>query len=79
MTLSLSTVDLEPLMRLGMGRPEIAIGLIDGPVLVDHPDLVRENIREVPSRTAGASCFDPSSEACAHDWIRLDQVEKIRS
>jgi hypothetical protein len=34
-------------MANASGRPEIAIGLIDGPVALDHPDLAAENIREV--------------------------------
>src|SRR5215471_7080095 len=47
------------------GRPEIAIGLIDGPVALDHPDLAGENIREVPGKLA-AACADASDAACAH-------------
>jgi subtilisin family serine protease len=47
------------------GRPEIAIGLIDGPVALDHPDLAAENIREVPGKLP-AACADASDAACAH-------------
>jgi subtilisin family serine protease len=47
------------------GRPEIPIGLIDGPVALDHPDLAAENIREVPSKLP-ATCADPGDAACAH-------------
>jgi subtilisin family serine protease len=47
------------------GRPEISIGLIDGPVALDHPDLAAENIREVPGKLA-AACADASDAACAH-------------
>jgi subtilisin family serine protease len=47
------------------GRPEIAIGLIDGPVALDHPDLAVENIREVQGKLP-AACVDPGDAACAH-------------
>jgi subtilisin family serine protease len=46
-----------PLMGRASGRPEIAIGLIDGPVAADHPDLAAENIREVPGKLP-AVCAD---------------------
>lgn len=55
----LETVKLAPLMKLTSGRPETIIGLIDGPVMRDHPDLVSEHIRELPGRS------QPSSEASA--------------
>jgi hypothetical protein len=32
-------------MNLGSGSPEIAIGLMDGPVAVNHPDLAAESVR----------------------------------
>lgn len=32
-------------MEITSGRPDVTIGLIDGPVAVSNPDLVRENIR----------------------------------
>jgi subtilisin family serine protease len=47
------------------GRPEISIGLIDGPVRFDHPDLATQNIREVPGKLS-AACADASHAACAH-------------
>lgn len=42
-------------MERTRGRPEIRIGLIDGPVAVNHPDLVTENIRAlfIPVYRAG--------------------------
>jgi hypothetical protein len=44
---------LTPLLERTPDRPEIKIGLIDGPVVLDHPDLATENIREVPGEFAG--------------------------
>jgi subtilisin family serine protease len=58
-------VGLPQLMARTSGRPEISIGLIDGPVTLDHPDLAAENIREVPGKLA-AACADAGNAACAH-------------
>ena len=49
----LDLVGLSPLMARTSGSPEIPIGLIDGPVALDQPDLAAENIREVPGKHAG--------------------------
>ena len=61
----LDLVGLPPLMTRTSGRPEISIGLIDGPVALDHADLAAENIREVPGKLP-AACADASDAACAH-------------
>jgi subtilisin family serine protease len=47
------------------GSSGIAIGLIDGPVAVDHPDLEVENLRTLPGPT-DATCVKPESVACTH-------------
>jgi subtilisin family serine protease len=52
-------------MARSSGRPEIAIGLIDGPVALDHPDLAAENIREVVGNLP-ATCADAGNAACTH-------------
>jgi subtilisin family serine protease len=46
---ALELVRLERLMALTDGRSDITVGLIDGPVDLHHPGLVRESIRELPS------------------------------
>jgi subtilisin family serine protease len=61
----LELVGLASLMRLSSGRPEIAIGLIDGPVATDHADLAGRLIREVPAEQSGA-CSLANSVACRH-------------
>jgi len=61
----LDLVKLTPLMELTSGRPEIVIGLVDGPVVIGHPDLAGENVREIPGRIGGA-CNQASSLACMH-------------
>lgn len=62
---ALDLVALTPLMAQTSGHPEIAIGLVDGPVALDHADLVVGNVREVASR-AGATCARADSFACQH-------------
>jgi len=61
----LDLVKLPPLMERTRGRPEVVIGLIDGPVAVDHPDFVRENIRETRGKLSGV-CTMANSVACRH-------------
>lgn len=62
----LEMVKLTPLMALTSGRPEIVIGLIDGPVVRDHPELAVEHIREVPGKPGGTSCIRMGSTARQH-------------
>ncbi len=61
----LDLVKLPALMELTRGRPEIVIGLIDGPVAMNHPDLVSETIRELPGSSQG-TCAQANSVACIH-------------
>ncbi len=60
----LDLVKLTALMDVTAGRPEITIGLIDGPVNMPHPDLASDNIREIPGRSG--ACAQASSAACIH-------------
>jgi subtilisin family serine protease len=46
----LDVVSLTPLMERTSGRHEIAIGLLDGPVAMTHPNLVEANLRALPSK-----------------------------
>jgi len=61
----LDLVKLTPLVDLTTGRSEVAIGLIDGPIVVSNPDLAGENIREIPGSTSG-TCSKFESAACRH-------------
>jgi subtilisin family serine protease len=58
-------VRLPELMKLGPGRPEIKVALIDGPVVLDHPDLAGSAILDVPGRLQG-TCTRVNSIACTH-------------
>ena len=62
---ALELVGLSALMRLSAGQPEVVIGLIDGPVAMDHPDLAGNEIRELPGKASGA-CSKADSLACLH-------------
>ncbi|RCV65814.1 Serine protease, subtilisin family [Methanophagales archaeon] len=61
----LDLVKLTSLMELTDGRPEITVGLIDGPVITNHPDLAGENIRVIPG-SMGSICIKASSAACMY-------------
>jgi len=58
-------VGLTPLLERTGGRPDITVGLIDGPVALDHPDLAGQLIREIPANVP-AACMDRGGAACAH-------------
>jgi hypothetical protein len=62
---ALELVRLTALMARTTGRAEIVVGLIDGPVSRDHPDLAGASIREVAGARK-ANCFRLESAACFH-------------
>jgi subtilisin family serine protease len=62
---ALELVKLTPLMERTGGRPEMVIGLIDGPVALDHTDLNHASIRAVPG-AVGHRCVLSNSVACQH-------------
>ena len=62
---ALELIRLGDLMRRTAGRPELLIGLIDGPVDGDHAHIAHERIREIPSSISGA-CARAGSTACLH-------------
>lgn len=62
----LDLVKLTPLMDLTEGRPEVVVGMLDGPVVTDHPDLADGiTTHEAPDR-ASARCAQASGAACSH-------------
>jgi hypothetical protein len=60
----LDLAGLTALMERTGGRPEVVVGLVDGPIAMYHPDLTGD-IREVPGKMSG-SCTQSSSAACLH-------------
>jgi subtilisin family serine protease len=61
----LDLVKLPALMERTSGSAELKIGLIDGPVVTQHPDLAGEHLREIPGNNGGA-CTQANSAACLH-------------
>jgi len=61
----LDLVRLTPLIDRTRGRPELTIGLIDGPVVMDHPELANQHVREIPGN-GSAACTQANSAACLH-------------
>ena len=61
----LDLVQLTALMDRTSGRPEISIGLIDGPAALNLPDFAAANIREVPGKLKG-TCSRADTVACSH-------------
>jgi subtilisin family serine protease len=61
----LELVKLTALMERTSGRPEVTIGLIDGPVVTQHPDLTGEHLREIPGEKSSV-CTHANSTACLH-------------
>ncbi|HJY83767.1 MAG TPA: S8 family serine peptidase, partial [Candidatus Binatia bacterium] len=61
----LEMVKLTTLMQRTSGRAEIVIGLIDGPIAINHPYLMSDNIHEIPGSLPGM-CLQASSTACQH-------------
>ncbi|SCY11117.1 Subtilase family protein [Nitrosospira sp. Nl5] len=58
-------VKLPALMERTSGIPEVRIGLIDGPVAIQHPGLAAEHVREIPGNN-GTGCTQANSTACLH-------------
>jgi len=61
----LDAVGLIPLMEHTTGRPEIVIGLLDGPVATTHPDLLSANLHQLAGSKESTST-QVSSSACLH-------------
>jgi subtilisin family serine protease len=62
--LALELVKLGPLMALSEGSPKVGIGLVDGPVAVDHPDLEAARIRAAGAD--GMACSRLEDASCGH-------------
>jgi subtilisin family serine protease len=62
---ALDLVNLTPLMQRTNGKSEITIGLIDGPVALNHPDLANAHVRFIKETKSGA-CARITSAACVH-------------
>jgi subtilisin family serine protease len=61
----LALVQLGRLMQLTGGVAECVIGLVDGPVAIDHPGLAGARVRDISGGTP-AACRRAASVACEH-------------
>src|SRR5215216_2951743 len=61
----LDLVKLTPLMDRTSGRFDMSIGLVDGPVAMNHPELAGQHIREISGDGSGV-CAQADSMACLH-------------
>ncbi len=61
----LAFVKLTSLMQLTRGRADTVIGVIDGPLAIDHLDLAGAHVRELPAALNG-TCTRAGSAACMH-------------
>jgi subtilisin family serine protease len=64
-TSPLELVNLPPLMAETGGRPEVVVGLLDGPVDTAHPGLAAASVRGVAGGRP-AACARGDSAACRH-------------
>lgn len=62
---ALRLADLPAVMARSSGSAAVAIGLIDGPVALGHPDLAGGNFGGAPD-AGPAACGRTASTACAH-------------
>jgi subtilisin family serine protease len=60
----LEVARLPRLMKLTRGRADVVVGLVDGPVALEHPDLATRNIRTLGG--VRGACQDPGSASCRH-------------
>jgi subtilisin family serine protease len=60
----LEFVGLSGLMALTRGRADLVVGLVDGPVALDHPDLATGHVRKLPGTIQ--ACRDAKSAPCRH-------------
>jgi subtilisin family serine protease len=61
----LDLVGLSPLMDRTEGRPEILVGLVDGPIATDRPEFGTARFLPVSGRSA-EGCSRTTSAACVH-------------
>ena len=61
----LNQTGLQSLMNVSTGDPDVVIGIIDGPVDLNHSALQTSNIKTVRNSQVGA-CKNATSIACSH-------------
>jgi subtilisin family serine protease len=64
---ALAVTQLDQLMSMGEGSARVRIGLIDGPVASDDPDIDRAKI--IRSSVHAGHCSHPTGTACTHGTV----------
>jgi subtilisin family serine protease len=59
-------IRLRELMALTAGAPDVVVGLIDGPVAADHPDLAGNSLMHGAAIPAGSAGTQAAGVACQH-------------
>jgi subtilisin family serine protease len=58
-------VRLDLLMEITAGAHYVKVGLIDGPIALNHPEFTVQNVRSL-NQSARGQCDNPESFACTH-------------
>ncbi|MEV6956008.1 S8 family serine peptidase [Streptomyces sp. NPDC051183] len=66
MAAPLEQVGLAPLMARTAGRPEVVVGLIDGFVALDHPELAGRRLWLLPGGVRGGCSRTAGDASCRH-------------
>src|SRR5215831_5399706 len=61
----LDLINLPALMERSQGLPSTMVALVDGPVVLNHPELADATIREIPGKLKG-TCTRSDTLACMH-------------
>jgi subtilisin family serine protease len=73
----IETVGLKALMERTRGRPSVVVGVIDGPIAVEHLDLADRQVRQISGK-APVACFNIRSAACVHGTFVLGMLAAKR-
>jgi subtilisin family serine protease len=74
----LQLVQLTALMERTEGSADVSIGLVDGPVATQHPELAGDHVRAITG-TVNASCAQLESLACRHGTFVAGILSAARS
>src|ERR1700730_4720776 len=74
----LELVQLTALMERTEGTAEVSIGLVDGPVATQHPELAGDHVRAITG-AMNATCAQLDSLACRHGTFVAGILSAVRS
>ena len=74
----LELVGLPALMDRTEGSADVSIGLVDGPVAAEHPELARDRVRAIAGMI-DAACARPDTGACRHGTFVAGILSALRT